>query len=394
MLVLIVGIAFWGRERLPVQHALARVGQARDQLASMLRPPDLPGAVSTPAAPRRALVTRAPSATPPATVAAVMPTAALSATAVMTPTTTPVTSTVTADPTRPAATETATSAPTATETPAPTETATPTPTATEAPPPTATPTAAASAQQYYTVRAGDSLIVIGQRTGFPWQQIAQLNGLNQYSSLQVGQKLKLPLPGNTPAGPTAAPAASTTYKVQPGDTLAVIGTKLGIPWQTIADANHLTGSSMLQVGQELIIPGKTSLVVPTATAPAVAVAEPAAAPAPVYPAPALAGPGDQASFSGENSIIELQWGAVPGLPTGSQYEVKVDWTSNGAAQQYAWHTPLTSTGVPSWLWLRADQPARRYLWAVRAVNMTTDGKGGEVAIGVSPQSEIRTFYWN
>jgi LysM repeat protein len=386
----IVGAAgLWGRDQLPVQHAWAQIGRTREQLVSMLQPPDLPTTALTPLVTRDVTATIVPSATLPMATEVVTPTAVVTATAALSATL-PVTPTVVAATAEPTATPTA--VPTATATPTETPTATPT----ETPAPTATPTAAGQAVQFYTVRSGDTLIAIGVRTGFPWEDIAKLNGINQNTPLQVGQKLKLPTPGGA-AAPTTAPAAATTYKVQPGDTLAKIGARFGIPWQTIADANHLTSGSMLQVGQELVIPGKTSLVAPSATAAAVAVTVVSAAVAtssPGYPAPVLAGPGDQTPFSGERVVIELQWQSVPGLPAGSQYEVEVMWTGNGAAQEYLWRTPLTSTGVPSWLWQRADQPSRRYTWAVRAVAMTTDGRGGEVANGLSPQSEIRTFYWN
>ena len=56
-------------------------------------------------------------------------------------------------------------------------------------------------------------------------------------------------------------------------------------------------------------------------------------------------------------------------------------------------TPATSIQMPTWLWGRADQPERRYQWFVRVIRSTTDGRGGELFIPLSPDSEIRTFYW-
>ncbi len=44
------------------------------------------------------------------------------------------------------------------------------------------------------------------------------------------------------------------YIVQEGDTLSLIGEKFGVPWEKIAEANNLEEPYLLSVGQELIIP--------------------------------------------------------------------------------------------------------------------------------------------
>jgi len=44
------------------------------------------------------------------------------------------------------------------------------------------------------------------------------------------------------------------YRVQPGDTLASIGRLYGIPWQSIANANHLNNTQTLGTGWVLKIP--------------------------------------------------------------------------------------------------------------------------------------------
>jgi hypothetical protein len=70
------------------------------------------------------------------------------------------------------------------------------------------------------------------------------------------------------------------------------------------------------------------------------------------------------------------------------------WMEQGAPQEHFWFTTATGTRVPLWLWGRADQPARKYTWFVRAVQVTTDGQGGELAIPLSLASPTRTFYWD
>ena len=75
-------------------------------------------------------------------------------------------------------------------------------------------------------------------------------------------------PGSTAsAGPTAAPtptptdtplpSSGGTYMVKPGDSLSLIGQKLHVDWQLIAQANNiLPPDYVVQVGQVLIIPAQ------------------------------------------------------------------------------------------------------------------------------------------
>ncbi len=56
--------------------------------------------------------------------------------------------------------------------------------------------------------------------------------------------------------PTETPAtAANIYVVQSGDNLSLIATKTGVPVADIREANNLTTASVLNVGQELTIPG-------------------------------------------------------------------------------------------------------------------------------------------
>jgi LysM repeat protein len=61
----------------------------------------------------------------------------------------------------------------------------------------------------------------------------------------------------TTTTPTEAPTPSPTptiYTVQQGDTLTSIGQRFGVPWQAIAAANGLPENTLLQLGQQLVIP--------------------------------------------------------------------------------------------------------------------------------------------
>ncbi len=72
-----------------------------------------------------------------------------------------------------------------------------------------------------------------------------------------------PTPTETPT-PTPMPPA-LKYKVQPGDTPEEIAKRFGIRVQDLLDANGLTPSSIIRVGQELIIPLPTPTPTPSPT---------------------------------------------------------------------------------------------------------------------------------
>ncbi len=55
---------------------------------------------------------------------------------------------------------------------------------------------------------------------------------------------------------SAPEAASTTYTVQPGDSLSKIGSHYGVSWNAIFEANRdkLSDPDKIHPGQELVIP--------------------------------------------------------------------------------------------------------------------------------------------
>lgn len=67
-----------------------------------------------------------------------------------------------------------------------------------------------------------------------------------------------PPPAAAPPSPTnpAGTVSGKRYVVQPGDTLVKIAEQFGVTVDAIVKANNLSNPDLLQVGQELIIPGR------------------------------------------------------------------------------------------------------------------------------------------
>ncbi len=112
----------------------------------------------------------------------------------------------------------------------------------------------------YTVKPGNTLSGIASQFHVTVSQLVQWNHIANPNVIAVGQVLTVggsssaPSTSNTShASPT--PSSSTTYTVQPGDTLGLIAGKFGLSWQTLASYNHLSNPNVLQVGEVLHIPG-------------------------------------------------------------------------------------------------------------------------------------------
>jgi LysM repeat protein len=207
-----------------------------------------------------------------------------------------------------------------------------------------------------------------------------------------------PAPTATIAATKAAGSQANSHRVRAGDTLSGIAQQYQVSLDALLAANRMPAATMLRIGQELVIPGAGVPPAPTATPRPRVTPTPTAlppTPAPHLPAPILIGPGDKASSTGEAEQILLQWNAVPGMSADDKYQVLISWYDEfGERREYYWFTPSIEQRVPTWLWGKARQPERQYQWSVRAAQLSTDGQGGELIIPLSPDSEIRTFYWN
>lgn len=102
-----------------------------------------------------------------------------------------------------------------------------------------------------TVQPGDTVWRIGQAQHVSESAIETANPTVNPLNLQIGQVLQLPN-----QGPSVAP--TTTYLIQPGDTVWKIGKRKGVSVSSILNANPAMDPSNLQIGSQLMLPIATS----------------------------------------------------------------------------------------------------------------------------------------
>ena len=127
-----------------------------------------------------------------------------------------------------------------------------------------------------TVQQGDTIDSIVRRYGVPASAIAEANNLPNGSTLRPGQRLVIPkyeATGSTvaprvasaPSQPkpaisapaTTAPASAGPHVhiIQPGETLMKLSRQYNKPLVEIARANNIPPSTLVKVGDRIVIPG-------------------------------------------------------------------------------------------------------------------------------------------
>ena len=121
---------------------------------------------------------------------------------------------------------------------------------------------AASADQQYLVRGGDTVSQIAARTGASVGAINRANKLAQAATIRIGQQLTIPSGAPTAVGATpvvTAPVAAS-HTVTSGETVSRIAARSGASVAAIVAANGLDARAYIRVGQRLTIPGSAGAV--------------------------------------------------------------------------------------------------------------------------------------
>lgn len=105
----------------------------------------------------------------------------------------------------------------------------------------------------YTVQPGDSIYAISKKLNINPNDLMNANNLNTSSILNIGQILIIP---NCATPPAKTKIENKTYTIQPGDSIYGIARKLNINSNDLMNANNLNTSSILNVGQILVLPNE------------------------------------------------------------------------------------------------------------------------------------------
>lgn len=118
-------------------------------------------------------------------------------------------------------------------------------------------------------------------------------------------------PQAAPSAPAPAASANNVYTVKSGDTLWGISRAHGVTIRSITAANRISNSSLIFPGQHLVIPAKNAPATTTPVAPATPTAPAPVAPAAPAPAPApapQAAPSAPAPIASSNTVYTVQRG--------------------------------------------------------------------------------------
>ena len=291
--------------------------------------------------------------------------------------------------------------------------------------PTATPTPAPTLR-VHVIQPGEHIGVVAAIYDLTMGEIAAANGISISAILQVGQQLVIPGPegavapetptmtstpasvalGSATAVASPEPVSSASpepqiHVVQRGDTLGGIAVRYQVDSEVIAQANGLYLTSVLGIGQELVIPGVTPEPTPAPTVEGYdATTAPPASPTPTlfpyrtrpvsgqYRQPRLLAPVNGAVLVGADSAPVLQWISVGILASDEWYQVRL-WTPDGGAEPEVFRTRATSWRVEADLYPRSRR-SDRFLWDVTVIREQAAAPG---AVDLSVTSMQRAFRW-
>jgi LysM repeat protein len=113
-----------------------------------------------------------------------------------------------------------------------------------------------AATRTYRVRSGDTIARIASANGVSAEEIIDMNGLRAAGGIHVGQELTLPAgSAEDPPKPVARDSGGT-YTVVRGDTPVSIAHKLHVAYADLILLNKIEDPKKLKIGLKLKVPAK------------------------------------------------------------------------------------------------------------------------------------------
>lgn len=120
----------------------------------------------------------------------------------------------------------------------------------------------ASADTFYTIKAGDTLWEIAERYGTTVETLQAINNIPSANDVQIGQVIRIP-DGSASSSPAVNAGINTSggnasdpvvYTIRDGDTAYEIAEQLGVDLQDLRDLNPGTNLGQLGIGQTILVP--------------------------------------------------------------------------------------------------------------------------------------------
>lgn len=283
-------------------------------------------------------------------------------------------------------------------TPVSTSTVTMTPTTipTETPTFTPQPTPTLLPPIEYSIKEGDSCLLLAAIYKVSVVSIADINRLPpDCGVLSVGQRLLIPQPTPTPSPIPSSTLSSSqatqsacqtlTYTVQSGDTLAGVAAQYNVDIEALRSWNGLPTDNLFS-GANLIIPLcarlPTAGPTPTPTTP------------PPYPAANLLLPQDGSAFTAANDSVTLQWASVGVLRPNESYNVIIEDLTEGSGRRLVDYVTDTRYIIPV-TFRPTDSMPHVIRWNIQPVRQTgTDAEGKPIWQIAGALSTPMVFSWS